>query len=108
MQRRSSRKLQIEIEFSRRNQRVRHLSRELAIPRHADVAAQSDPRSTTRGSVTRHRFEGFGVAFQTLEQFWKLRLCSWIWGRPEIKGSNMEVPVGRIMIYWGLYWGIPM
>ena len=66
MQRRSSRKLRIEIEFSRRNQRIPHLSRELAIPavfseadmqnitvrapsEHADAAAQSEVYNTWIG-----------------------------------------------------------
>ena len=28
-----------------------------------------------------------------------------IWGFPEIRGTLFGVPIIRIIVYWGLYWG---
>ena len=30
-----------------------------------------------------------------------------IWGFPKIRGIILGVPIIRIIIYWGLYWGPP-
>ena len=27
------------------------------------------------------------------------------WGFPKIRGTIMGVPIIRIIVYWGLYWG---
>ena len=31
-----------------------------------------------------------------------------IWGFPKIRGTILGVPIIRIIIYWGLYWGPPI
>ena len=28
-----------------------------------------------------------------------------IWGFPKIRGTILGVPIIRIIVYWGLYWG---
>ena len=28
-----------------------------------------------------------------------------IWGFPKIRGTFLGVPIIRIIVYWGLYWG---
>ena len=31
-----------------------------------------------------------------------------IWGFPKIRGTLLGVPIIRIVVYWGLYWGPPI
>ena len=28
-----------------------------------------------------------------------------IWGFPKIRGTSLGVPIIRIILFWGLYWG---
>ena len=30
------------------------------------------------------------------------------WGFPKIRGTILGVPVLRIIVFWGLYWGLPI
>ena len=29
-------------------------------------------------------------------------------GFPKIRGTFLEVPIGRIIVFWGVYWGPPI
>ena len=31
-----------------------------------------------------------------------------IWGFPKIRGTFFGVPIIRIIVFWGLYWGSPI
>ena len=31
-----------------------------------------------------------------------------IWGFPKIRGTFLGVPIIRIIVYWGVYWGPPI
>ena len=31
-----------------------------------------------------------------------------IWGFPQIRGTSLGVPIIRIIVFWGLYWGPPI
>ena len=31
-----------------------------------------------------------------------------IWGFPKIRGTILGVPIIRIIVFWGLYWGSPI
>ena len=31
-----------------------------------------------------------------------------IWGFPKIRGTILGVPIIRIIVFWGLYWGPPI
>ena len=31
-----------------------------------------------------------------------------IWGFPKIRGTFLGVPIIRIIVFWGLYWGLPI
>ena len=33
---------------------------------------------------------------------------SLIWGFPKIRGTFLGVPIVRIIVFWGLYWGPPI
>ena len=39
---------------------------------------------------------------------WPLRYNSTIWGFPKIRGTILGVPIIRIIVFWGLYWGAPI
>ena len=34
--------------------------------------------------------------------------CNYIWGFPKIRGTILGVPIIRIIVFWGLYWGPPI
>ena len=38
---------------------------------------------------------------------WKLH-SSFIWVVPKIRGTILGVPITRIIVFWGLYWGPPI
>ena len=40
---------------------------------------------------------------QSQEAMWIARLV--IWGFPKIRGTILGVPIMRIIVFWGLYWG---
>ena len=43
------------------------------------------------------------AALLRLEERWAAQIC----GFPKIRGTLSVVPIIRIIIYWGLYWGPP-
>ena len=34
-----------------------------------------------------------------------VKVSGYIWGFPDIRGTFLGVPIKRIIVYWGLYWG---
>ena len=51
-------------------------------------------------------FEVWGCGFKGLGfKGFGFKVAKAIWGFPKIRGTILGVPIIRIIIYWGLYWG---
>ena len=46
-----------------------------------------------------------GFIHSTSALYIYIYICICIWGCPKIRGTFLGVPIIRIIVFWGLYWG---
>ena len=49
-----------------------------------------------------------GVLAQMSSRILLVPLIGDIWGFPKIRGTLLEVPIIRTIVFWGLHWGPPI